>query len=71
MDCFKFCFHIQLAPLQLGQGTAVDAGNSALTMGVNLIASSLPAGLTVPAAPGVTASSTLTELAVPTVGPRA
>jgi hypothetical protein len=51
---------------QLGVGTSVKAGDSASTMGVYLAAASLPAGMTVAAAPGVNSYVTVTELVTPT-----
>jgi hypothetical protein len=51
---------------QLGVGSEVDAGASAASMGVYLSPASLPAGMTVPAAPGVTTFVTKTELVAPT-----
>ena len=43
-----------------------DAGNTAATLGVNLRAVALPTNMTMPAAPGVTATVTSTVLATPT-----
>ena len=51
---------------QLGVGSTRAAGYAASSMGVHLAAASLPSRMGVPAAPGVTTFSTVTELVTPT-----